>query len=67
MIDVSEKNNYKWVKNFTPNIEVDRSAIIGGISGGIAAVIIIISVSYLLYCRKKTVIYAPQATHAINC
>ncbi|UZO23227.1 uncharacterized protein OCT59_015571 [Rhizophagus irregularis] len=30
MIDVSEKNNYKWVKNFIPT----KSAIIGGTSGG---------------------------------
>ncbi|POG76311.1 hypothetical protein GLOIN_2v1838155 [Rhizophagus irregularis DAOM 181602=DAOM 197198] len=99
MIDVSEKNNYKWVKSFTPIITktaksaiiggtsgsiattpnntkiaypakspgADHAAIIGGTTGGIATVIIIISVSYLLYCRKKTLIYAPQAKHAINC
>ncbi|PKY58699.1 hypothetical protein RhiirA4_480826 [Rhizophagus irregularis] len=30
MIDVSEKNNYKWVKNFIPT----KSAIIDGTSGG---------------------------------
>ncbi|CAB5352892.1 unnamed protein product [Rhizophagus irregularis] len=96
MIDVSEKNNYMWVKSFTPNntytsnttteststIEPASAtksanatespgeglaAIIGGTTGGIATVIIIISVSYLLYRRKRTVIYAPQAKHAINC
>ncbi|PKY51863.1 hypothetical protein RhiirA4_546801 [Rhizophagus irregularis] len=73
MIDVSEKNNYKWVKNFTPLAYPTKSpgaahaAIIGGTTGGIATVIIIISVSYLLYRRKRTVIYAPQAKHAINC
>ncbi|CAB4408080.1 unnamed protein product [Rhizophagus irregularis] len=85
MIDVSEKNNYKWVKSFTLNntniAYPTKSAIIGatkspgaahaaiivGTTGGIATVIIIISVSYLLYCRKRTVIYAPQAKHAINC
>ncbi|RGB22441.1 hypothetical protein C1646_776086 [Rhizophagus diaphanus] len=33
MIDVSEKNNYKWVKNFTPI----KSAIIGGTSDGTAS------------------------------
>ncbi|PKY55276.1 hypothetical protein RhiirA4_474613 [Rhizophagus irregularis] len=86
MIDVSEKNNYKWVKSFTPNntytIEsasttesenatkspgAAHAAIIGGTTGGIATIIIIVSVSYLLYRRKRTVIYAPQAKHAINC
>ncbi|PKK65593.1 hypothetical protein RhiirC2_853492 [Rhizophagus irregularis] len=92
MIDVSEKNNYKWVKSFTPNntytIEsasttesasatksanatkspgAAHAAIIGGTTCVIATVIIIISVSYLLYRRKRTVIYAPQAKHAINC
>ncbi|PKK72275.1 hypothetical protein RhiirC2_743130 [Rhizophagus irregularis] len=83
MIDVSEKNNYMWVKSFTPNNTYTTSAtksanatkspgeglaaIIGGTTGGIATVIIIISVSYLLYRRKRTVIYAPQAKHAINC
>ncbi|CAB4407957.1 unnamed protein product [Rhizophagus irregularis] len=71
MIDVSEKNNYKWVKSFTPSITKTayptKSAIIGGTTGGIATIIIIISVSYLLYRRKRTVIYAPQAKHAINC
>ncbi|CAB4383701.1 unnamed protein product [Rhizophagus irregularis] len=92
MIDVSEENNYKWVKSFTPNntytiesasttesASATKSAnatkspgaahttIIVGTTGGIATVIIIISVSYLLYCRKRTVIYAPQAKHAVNC
>ncbi|CAB4383711.1 unnamed protein product [Rhizophagus irregularis] len=71
MIDVSEENNYRWVKSFTPNITKTayptKSVIIGGTTGGIATVIIIISVSYLLYRRKRTVIYAPQAKHAINC
>ncbi|CAB4408089.1 unnamed protein product [Rhizophagus irregularis] len=77
MIDASEKNNYKWVKSFTPNntkiaypaksTGAARAAIIGGTTGGIATIIIIISVSYLLYRRKRTVIYAPQAKHAINC
>ncbi|RGB41419.1 hypothetical protein C1646_752092 [Rhizophagus diaphanus] len=74
MIDVSEENNYKWVKSFTPNNTyaikspgVAHAVIIGGTTGGIATVIIIISVSYLLYRRKRTVIYAPQAKHAINC
>ncbi|PKY55698.1 hypothetical protein RhiirA4_410732 [Rhizophagus irregularis] len=77
MIDVSEKNNYKWVKSFTLNNTniayptkspgAAHAAIIVGTTGGIATVIIIISVSYLLYRRKRTVIYAPQAKHAINC
>ncbi|GBC37480.2 hypothetical protein GLOIN_2v1845096 [Rhizophagus irregularis DAOM 181602=DAOM 197198] len=73
MIDVREKNNYKWVKNFTPLAYPTKSpgaahaAIIGGTTGGIATVIIIISVSYLLYRKKRTIIYAPQAKHAINC
>ncbi|GET63867.1 hypothetical protein GLOIN_2v1880312 [Rhizophagus irregularis DAOM 181602=DAOM 197198] len=77
MIDVSEKDNYKWVKSFTPNNTnivyptkshgIAHAAIIGGTTGGIATIIITISVSYLLYRRKRTVIYAPQAKHAINC
>ncbi|PKC03510.1 hypothetical protein RhiirA5_363157 [Rhizophagus irregularis] len=87
MIDVSEDNNYKFVKSFTPNITKTayptetlatipnitktayptKSAIIGGTIGGIATIIIIVSVSYLLYRKKRTVIYAPQAKHAINC
>ncbi|CAB4408072.1 unnamed protein product [Rhizophagus irregularis] len=92
MIDVSEENNYKWVKSFTPNNTYTNdsasttesasatksanatkspgaahAAIIGGTTCVIATVIIIISVSYLLYRRKRTVIYAPQAKHAINC
>ncbi|PKC08678.1 hypothetical protein RhiirA5_499791 [Rhizophagus irregularis] len=77
MIDVSEKDNYKWVKSFTPNNTnivnttkshgVAHAVIIGGTTGGIATIIITISVSYLLYRRKRTVIYAPQAKHAINC
>ena len=73
MIDVSEKNNYKWVKSFTPNNTniayptKSPGAAHAVIIGGIATVIIIISVSYLLYRRKRTVIYAPQAKHAINC
>ncbi|PKY38191.1 galactose oxidase [Rhizophagus irregularis] len=40
---------------------------IAGTTGGIATLIIIISVSYLLYRKKRTIIYAPQAKHAINC
>ncbi|CAG8684194.1 hypothetical protein GLOIN_2v1880312 [Rhizophagus irregularis DAOM 181602=DAOM 197198] len=46
---------------------IAHAAIIGGTTGGIATIIITISVSYLLYRRKRTVIYAPQAKHAINC
>ncbi|GBC37523.1 hypothetical protein GLOIN_2v1880312 [Rhizophagus irregularis DAOM 181602=DAOM 197198] len=66
-----------WVKSFTPNNTnivyptkshgIAHAAIIGGTTGGIATIIITISVSYLLYRRKRTVIYAPQAKHAINC
>ncbi|PKY55268.1 hypothetical protein RhiirA4_448331 [Rhizophagus irregularis] len=87
MIDVSEDNNYKFVKSFTPNItktayptetlatipnitkaaSPTKSAIIGGTTGGIATIIIIVSVSYLLYRKKRTVKYAPQAKPAINC
>ncbi|PKK65592.1 hypothetical protein RhiirC2_785924, partial [Rhizophagus irregularis] len=40
MIDVSEENNYRWVKSFTPNITKTayptKSVIIGGTTGGIA-------------------------------
>ncbi|RGB28506.1 hypothetical protein C1646_767726 [Rhizophagus diaphanus] len=54
-------------ENATKSPGVAHAAIIGGTTGGIATVIIIISVSYLLYRRKRTVIYAPQAKHAINC
>ncbi|CAB4408071.1 unnamed protein product [Rhizophagus irregularis] len=53
--------------NATKSPGAAHAAIIGGTTGGIATVIIIIFVSYLLYRRKRTVIYAPQAKHAINC
>uniref|UniRef100_U9SZN8 Galactose oxidase n=1 Tax=Rhizophagus irregularis (strain DAOM 181602 / DAOM 197198 / MUCL 43194) TaxID=747089 RepID=U9SZN8_RHIID len=53
MIDVNEKNNYKWVKSFTPTLATTpnitktayptKSAIIGGTTGGIATIIIIMS------------------------
>ncbi|UZO11879.1 uncharacterized protein OCT59_003432 [Rhizophagus irregularis] len=67
MIDVNEKNNYKWVKSFTPTLATTpnitktayptKSAIIGGTTGGIATIIIIMSVSYLLYRRKRELLY----------
>lgn len=62
MIDVSDKNNFKWVKDFTPN-SISETA-----NNGIASVIIIVSVSYLLYRRTRNACYiCSQAKHAINC
>jgi hypothetical protein len=70
MIDVNDRKNYKWVKSFNPN-STDKAilrsrTIIGGSIGGTATAIIILSLSYSLYRRKRTVIYTPK--HAIsNC
>ncbi|CAB5384676.1 unnamed protein product [Rhizophagus irregularis] len=56
MIDVSDKNNFKWVKDFTPN-SISETA-----NNSIASVIIIVSVSYLLYRRTRNAcyIYSPS-------
>lgn len=51
MIDVSDKNNFKWVKDFTPN-SISETA-----NNGIASVIIIVSVSCLLYRRTRNACY----------
>ena len=61
MLDVSDKDNYKWITKFTPVSPTDTSpvspqspknlgAIIGGTIGGIVVVVVSI---FLLYRRNS--------------
>jgi hypothetical protein len=66
MLDVSDKDNYKWVDDFipaetttsnstqSPNPPINLGAIIGGTVGGVAVLVICASIIFLLYRRKKS-------------